>query len=164
MAVVTSRQTLTNPENSCEFSVMDRITELLSLDRNIHLTGLLKLIEPSEKDRAKRAFETRKSRAKWLEKRLSHSVGMHPEYTKEAPRGKRDEASLLSMLRDLGAPEECYIVASDHEIDDRFQSLSDVLENRYAEFGHGTIFSCIPGKLALFRSAYPHKSFIIHRK
>lgn len=164
MAAVTSPQTLTNPATSCESSVVNRIRELPTLDRNAHLTGLLKLIEPNEKDRARRALATTESRSKWLEKRLSHNVEMHPEYTKEVPRGQRDGESIINILRDLGAPQECYIVASDHESDDSFQSLSDVLTNRYAEFWHGTILSCIPGRLALFKTAPPHKSFIVYRK
>lgn len=137
--------------------------ELRPLDREAHIAGLFKLIDPVEKDRMKRAFETSKSRKKWLQRRLSHRVTMHSDYSKEVPRGKRDEVSLLNILRDLGAPEECYLVASDHEMDDSFQSLAFMFAEKYAEFGHGTILSCIPGKLALFKTAFPHKSFIVHR-
>jgi len=88
---------------------------------------------------------------------------MHPDYSKEAPRGSRDEESLFKILRDLGASENCYIVASDHEFDDSFQSLNSVLKDSYADFGHGTILSCFPSKLALFKTAFPHKSIIVHR-
>jgi len=95
---------------------------------------------------------------------------MHPRFTSEPARGNRDSDSLLKILKKLGAPKECYIIASDdgpnyeaHEFDDSFRSLQDTLENAYREFSHGTILSCVPGKLALFRTAYPFKNFIVHR-
>ena len=111
----------------------------------------------------KRASETGKGRRKWLHKRLAHNVLMHPDYSTEASRGNRDASSLFKILRDLGAPDECYVVASDHEIDDSFQPLNHMLVDKYVEFGHGTIFSCLPGRLALFKTAFPHRSFIVHR-
>ena len=134
------------------------------MDRETHTAGIFKLIDPIEKDRMSRAFETAKSRRKWLHKRLAHSVEMHPNYSEEAPRGSRDEESLFNILRDLAASLECYVITSDHDIDDSFQSLNSVLKDRYAEFGHGTILSCLPGKLALFKTAFPHRSIIEHRK
>ena len=134
------------------------------LDRDTHVKGLLRLIDPDEKDRMVRAFETKKGRTKWLHKRLAHSVKMHPHYSSEVPRGERDEESIVNALRKFGAPEECYVIASDHEVDDSFQSLSLLLKLRYAEFGHGTIFSCRPGKLALFKTAFPYKSIIVRRE
>lgn len=140
------------------------MNELRSMDRDTHIVGLLRLIDPVEKDRMKRAFETAKGRTKWLHKRLAHQVEMHPDHSNEIPRGERDEESLLNTLRKLGAPEECYVVASDHATDDSFQSLSILITERYAEFGHGTIFSCLPGKLAFFKTAFPHKRIIVHRK
>ena len=47
------------------------------MDRETHTAGIFKLIDPIEKDRMSRAFETAKSRRKWLHKRLAHSVEMH---------------------------------------------------------------------------------------
>ena len=138
--------------------------ELQLLDRDTHIAGLLKLIDPAEKDRMERAFKTENGRLKWLHKRLAHNIEMHPKYSREVPRGERDGDSLVKALRKLGATEECYIVASDHKTDDSFQSLSLLITERYAEFGHGTIFSCLPGKLALFKTAFPHKSVIAYRE
>lgn len=131
-------------------------------DREAHLRGLYRLIDPREKERLKRAFESIKSRERWL-RRLFHQIEMHPEFAEEPPRGSRDEDSLFKALRDLGAPEMCYVIASDSDMDDSFQSLRQILTIAYVEFAHGTILSCIPGKLALFRTAYPHKHFIVHR-
>ena len=131
-------------------------------DRTAHMRGLLRLIDPSETARAKIAFSTVKGREKWL-RRLLHQIEMHPDFAVEPVKGQRDRDSLLRALQALGAPENCYIIASDSDLDDSFHSLPYTLEAAYWEFGHGTILSCIPGKLALFRSAFPHRNFIVHR-
>ena len=130
--------------------------------RQRHITGLLRLIDPDEVRRAKRQLGPEGDREKWLE-RLAHQVTMHPEFSSEPPKGSRDEESLLKALRELGAPEMCYVTAADGAFDDTFQPLAEMLAKMYDYHSHGTIFSCIPGRLALFRTAYPQKHLIVHR-
>jgi hypothetical protein len=130
--------------------------------RDEHLKGLLRLIEPGEKDRAKRLLASEKGRAKWLT-RLLHNIDMHPDFSLEPPRGERSDDYVLARLRQLGASHQCYVVASDSDLDDSFQSLEAMVRGAGNLFGHGTILSCVPGKLALFRNAYPYQTLIVHR-
>jgi hypothetical protein len=127
-----------------------------------HLKGLLRLIGPNKKDRAKRQLASEKGRAKWL-KRLHRNISMHPEFSSEPLRGERSNDHLLTTLRRLGAGQQCYVVASDSHLDDSFQSLENMVHQAGTLFGHGTILSCIPGILALFRQPYPNHTLIVHR-
>jgi hypothetical protein len=127
-----------------------------------HLNGVPRLVDPDEADRAKRMLGNPRTRDKWL-KKLTHSVSMHPTFTSEPPKGERSPAALLVALRALGAPDYCYVVASDSELDNSIQDLGIMIRDALERFGHGTILSCVPGRLALFRTAWPHKHFIVHR-
>ena len=134
-----------------------------------HMQGLMRLLDPNEKARAKQQFAADNGREKF-QRRLRHQINMHPDFTTLPPKGQRDEAALLAALRKLGAPVLCYVIASDdgpdfapHVLDDGFHPLAETLEQAYCAFSHGTILSCIPGQLALFRSAFPHKHYIVHR-
>jgi hypothetical protein len=126
-----------------------------------HLEGISRLVDPTEADRAKRLLANSRTREKWL-KKLAHSVSMHPVFTVEPPKGQRSPEALTALLRELKAPEYCYVIASDSELDDSMQDLGAMIQGAAENFGHGTILSCIPGKLALFRTAWPHKHLVTH--
>ncbi len=130
--------------------------------RDEYLKGLPWLIEPGEKERAKRLLASEKRRAKWLT-RLLHNIDMHPDFSTEPQRGERSDDHVLARLRQLGASQQCYVVASDSNLDDSFQSLENLVRGAGNLFGHGAILSCVPGQLALFRNAYPHQTLIVHR-
>ncbi len=141
----------------------------LKQDKAAHVRGILKLIDPLEVDNAQAALKSADGRERWL-RRLRHQIEMHPDFSVEPPRGNRDKDGLLNILVDIGAPPDCYIFASDsspdygsHRLDDSFHSLRYSLAAMFWECSHGTILSCIPGKLALFRSAHPHRHYIIQR-
>ncbi|MGB0506354.1 MAG: hypothetical protein ACPGGK_09170 [Pikeienuella sp.] len=145
-----------------EFNHSHSVGGIKISDRELHLVGLSKLIEPTEKQHLRRAFATQNSREKWL-RRLCHDIEMHPDFSNEPPRGSRDENSLFKRLIDLGAPQSCYVIASDSDLDDSFQPLHTMIATAHLNFNHGTILSCVPGRLALFRTAHPCKHIIAHR-
>ena len=71
---------------------------------------------------------------------------------------------MLAWLRRLGAPASAYVIASDvPELDDTFRDLEQLVGTELYGCGHGTIVSCVPGKLALFRTAWPHEHLVVHR-
>jgi hypothetical protein len=133
-------------------------------DRDAHIKGLLRLLDPGIKDRAGRLLTTAKGRSKWLE-RLCHNISMHPEFTMQPPRAERSDNAILQRVRQLGAPSKCYVIASDNsDLDDTFQDLDLMVRDADKLFGHGTILSCLPGKLAVFRDAgHPTITSIVYR-
>jgi hypothetical protein len=132
-------------------------------ERSEHMQGLLRLVNSNDKERVERWIQNPRGREKLLEW-LAHKGGLSAQYSAEPPRGQRDGESLLSAMRRLGAPPTCYVISSDGRLDDTFGDLAHVLTLALVDFTHGTIISAIPGKLALFRSAYPHRHLIVQRQ
>lgn len=135
----------------------------MATEQDLHLQGVLRLIDPNERERAKRLLATPKGRQKWLG-HLLHHVSMHADFTNPLGRGERGaEAALLKAMA-LGAPKQCYVFASDAAtLDDTFQPLEEFVRTRLSECGHGTILSCIPGRLAIFRSAGRYEHSVVWR-
>jgi hypothetical protein len=131
-------------------------------DRNAHLGGLVRLFDDVDRTRIKRWMATESGRPKLLA-RLQHNMEPDRKLTSELPRGQRGHSNLLRAFRRLGAPDRCYIISSDGRLDDTFQDLDAVLLHELGNFSHGTIISAIPGRLALFRSAFPFRHLIVHR-
>ena len=131
-------------------------------DRINHLRGLLRLIDPEEVERFKRKVLMGGSRDRWL-RQIAHRIPMHTDFTSEPEKGSRDMDSLLVRLRALGAGSTCYIVSSDGSLDDTFQDTEYAVLRAPWLFTHATILSCIPGELALFRTAMPIRHLVVHR-
>ena len=123
-------------------------------DRDAHMTGLLRLVAPSEKSRFKRWIATPKGREKLL-KAMRHGMVFDPRHCVEPPKGSRSDENLFKLMRQHGAPTQCYIISSDGYLDDTFQDLEHVMCIELANFSRGTLISSIPGKLAFNRTAYP---------
>ena len=127
-----------------------------------HLGGLPALMSPEQRGRAKRQLGSTKGREKFLDA-MRHDFELHPDFTIEPAKGKRDPDSLLAALHELGAGEDCYVIASDRDFDDTMQPLEKMVREAADIFHHGTIFSCVPGRLALYKRAVPHGTVIVHR-
>ena len=121
-------------------------------DRDAHMTGLLRLVEPAEKPRFKRWSATPKGREKLL-KAMLHGMVLDPRLCVEPPKGSRSKENLLKLMRQHGAPTRCYIISSDGYLDDTFQDLEQIIFNELGNFWHGTLLSSVPGKLAFYRTA-----------
>jgi hypothetical protein len=131
-------------------------------DRDDHLRGAFRLLDPLEIPRAKRHLLKGGARDRWL-RQIAHQMPMHPDYTTEPPNGSRDMDSLLASLRGLGAGRRCYVVAAHSDLDDTFQDTEYAVLRAPWLFTHSTILSCIPGELALFRTALPIRHLIVRR-
>jgi len=126
------------------------------------MRGLLRLVGQDDKPRVKPWIAIASGRSKLL-RSLEHGTGLDDRFSHEPPRGERANESLLRKMRGFGAPKSRYVISSDGRLDDTFCDLEDVLTVELGNFTNGTIISAIPGKLAFFRSAYPHRHFIVHR-
>jgi len=57
--------------------------------------------------------------------------------------------SIYSILRGLGAPDTCYLISEDSNIDGREMELLAALK-QIVGYGMGTVISCVPGRLGYF--------------
>jgi hypothetical protein len=70
-------------------------------------------------------------------------------------------ADILETLRSKGAPEKCFAISEDDDLDGKELFLSDALKEIVGR-GIGTFLSCIPGRLAYFEDE--DGRFILERK
>jgi hypothetical protein len=70
-------------------------------------------------------------------------------------------AGILNLLKSKGAPETCYAISEDDELDGKELPLSDSLK-KIVGYGMGTFLSCLPGRLAYFEDE--DERWILERK
>jgi hypothetical protein len=103
------------------------------------------LIVPKKRDRYLTLLETSRGRDKLLEG-LNHCQDLDPRYAMLVPSNQQSEASIESLLRRKGAPDTCYVMSDNRDIDGHEMSLSDALIKTVG-MDAGTFISCLPGKL-----------------
>ena len=69
---------------------------------------------------------------------------------------------ILEMLKDRGAPEQCYVVSESVSLDARTLPLREALELIVAR-ETGTLVLCIPGRLGYFEGEDSGERFILYR-
>ena len=78
----------------------------------------------------------------------------------QAPHGA---AWVLGELRRRGAPDLCYVISTDGELDGRSMPLVAALECVYG-VTMGAIISCIPGRLAYYEGEDRGERYILDRQ
>jgi hypothetical protein len=74
---------------------------------------------------------------------------------------QRRASVILELLKSKGAPETCYALSEDSELDGKEILLTDALAS-IVGCGMGTFLSCIPGKLGYFEDE--DQRWILERK
>jgi hypothetical protein len=126
-------------------------------DRDAHIKGILRLVDPNLKDRAKWLITSAKTKPARITELAN--LSLHPKFTVRPARGERSNDALLKRLRQLGASLTCYVIATDNDkLNDSFQDLETMINDAPELFNHDTILSCVAGRLALHRG--PHHDYI----
>lgn len=89
-----------------------------------------------------------KPRRNKLRGELAHRFEFDGRYMRALSREEDSVQGLYALLRELGAPEDCYLM-SEGGYDGSEMELLEALELVYAT-GTGTVISCVPGKLAYY--------------
>ena len=92
---------------------------------------------------------------------LAHFKHLDMRYAVQIPGPQRRASGILELLQSKGAPETCYAVSEDSELDGKEISLTDALGS-IVGCGMGTFLSCIPGRLAYFEDE--DQRWILERK
>jgi hypothetical protein len=117
-------------------------------------------IVPDKRDRYLSLFETRKGRPK-LNNRLNHNHDLDTRFLHKVPTGKQSSGSILALLKQRGAPPNCYVISCS-QLDGRHVDLKDALEETVG-YGVGTVISCIPGELGYFEAEEPGERYLLYR-
>lgn len=79
----------------------------------------------------------------------NHCRDLDPRFATLIPSNQQSATSIEALLRRNGAPETCYVMSDNRDMDGREMSLSDALSETVG-MDAGTLISCVPGKLAYF--------------
>ena len=88
-------------------------------------------------------------RRKDITRSLAHFKHLDPRYIVPIAPREQHVPEILRLLKTKGAPENCYALSEDDELDGKEVSLADALKEIVGR-GIGTFLSCVPGKLAYF--------------
>jgi hypothetical protein len=80
---------------------------------------------------------------------LAHFKHLDMRYAVQIRPPQRRASEILKLLKLKGAPETCYALSEDSELDGKEIQLADALTSIVGR-GMGTFLSCIPGKLGYF--------------
>jgi hypothetical protein len=106
-------------------------------------------------------LKNRKRRREAL-KFLAHFDGLDPRWAHRIPAANQTAELIAQILRRKGAPEICYAISQDPEIDGRFINISEVLDI-IVGYGVGTLLSCIPGRLGYFEGEAAGERFVLEK-
>jgi len=84
-----------------------------------------------------------------LTRELAHFKHLDPNYAFTLPPGRKWATDICELLKSKGAPEICYAISEDNDIDGKELALRDALDTIVGG-GIGTFLSCVPGRLAYF--------------
>lgn len=80
---------------------------------------------------------------------LAHFKHLDMRYAAVIPSHRQHAADILRILKAKGAPDTCYALSEDGELDGKEIALQDALKS-VVGYGMGTLLSCVPGTLAYF--------------
>ena len=100
-------------------------------------------------------------RRKDITNTLAHFKHVDMRFAVQIPSHQQHAANILQILQSKGAPENCYALSEDSDLDGRYFPLRDALASVVGN-GMGTFLSCIPGKLAYFEDE--EDRWILERK
>ena len=118
-------------------------------------------IIPKKRERYLSLLESKRGRTKLLNG-FNHCHDLDPRYATLIPSNQQSDSSIESLLRRKGAPETCYVISDNRNLDAREMSLSDALRKTVG-MGVGTFISCLPGKLGYFELEDLNERYILER-
>ena len=126
-----------------------------------HERGIfLSFIIPVRQDRYLEMLSKPKRR-KDITASLAHFKHLDMRYAVQIPPRQQHTADIFQLLRLRGAPETCYALSEDSELDGKQTPLSEALKEVVGR-GIGTFLSCLPGRLAYFEDE--DQRWILERK
>jgi len=119
-------------------------------------------VAPEKRHRYTELLSTARGQKK-LRLGLDHFKDLDSRFWNRVPSAQQHAAEILRVLKVLGAPEMCYVMSSNSELDGREMNLSDALSAIVGR-GLGSVVSCVPGVLGYFESEEAGERYICHRE
>jgi hypothetical protein len=124
----------------------------VKLDKELEIKIVKRFFSKRIQDRVIFELSSKKKRMEALS-RLCHNYEntLVPEYMVEIPSPNSDYQGIVSLLKKLGASNECYVISWDPETDGRHLPLNEALK-KIVGYGMPSIVSCVEGEIAYFEA------------
>jgi hypothetical protein len=119
------------------------------------------VVQPQQR-RLRTLFEMAEKRRGDIRALLDHSITLDPRHSEQLPGGDQFSPRVEELLRKRGAPDRCFVVASNARFDGREMPLREALDAVIGG-GDGAFISCIPGKLGYFEFAHASGGHLLRR-
>lgn len=86
-------------------------------------------------------------RRKDVTDQLAHFKHIDMRWVFALPKNAHDAARILLLLKAKGAPDTCYAISEEEDLDGKEVSLAEAWKTIFGR-GIGTFLSCLPGRLA----------------
>lgn len=130
--------------------------------QNMHESEFARnFIVPEKRARYLSLLESKHGRKKILNG-FNHCRDLDPRFAKRIPANQDSDPAIEALLRQKGAPDTCYVMSDNSDIDGREMPLTEALLKTVA-MDSGTLISCIPGKLAYFEMEGFDGRYILER-
>ena len=123
----------------------------------------LNFITLAKRERYRSMLSSEKSRKKLISG-FYHLKDLEERSTVEVPPNLQTVDKIAALLKEKGAPETCYVISTNPQIDQKQLPLADVLQEIVGNADEGTILSCIPGKLAYYEGEAAGARYILEKK
>ena len=123
----------------------------------------LNFITAAKRERYRSMLSSEKSRKKLISG-FYHLKDLEERSTVEVPPNLQTVDKIAALLKEKGAPETCYVISTNPQIDQKQLPLADVLQEIVGNADEGTILSCIPGKLAYYEGEAAGARYILEKK
>jgi hypothetical protein len=121
----------------------------------------LSFIAPEKRPRYLSLLESKRGRKKLLDT-LNHCHDLDSRFAESVPAGQQSTQAIERLLKSKGAPDVCYVMSSNPDLDGREMSLSEALVETVG-MDAGTLISCIAGRLAYMELEGFEGRFILER-
>ena len=117
----------------------------------------------TKQERLRELLATPKRRRDVL-RTLYHFRDLDPRFMIKVPPAEQTAGGIEALLRARGAPELCYAISTDENLDGRTVTLRDAITRLIGVVGHGTLLSCVPGHLGYFEGEESGARYVLERK
>jgi len=115
---------------------------------------------PQRSPRYLALLESPRGRSKLLAA-LAHDFQLDTRYARHISGADAAALAIERTLRELGAPDTCYCVSENPDLDARTLPLREAVTATVG-YGMGTLISCIPGVLGYYEAEDRNARYLLH--
>jgi len=116
-------------------------------------------IIPTKQERYLSFLSNNKQRKKFLNK-LDHFRDLDETKLISISPDRQNATDIYRLLREKGAPENCYVISTNLELDSKELALNNALVE-IVGYGFGSYVSCVAGKLGYYESEEAGERYIL---